>query len=468
MSRNQPDNDFSPDPQPHQGQTMTMSTDTQVPAAHLPPGPRLPRPLMVAAFLTMRRQVVRLARRRYGPTFSMNLPLMGQSVIVSDPVLIKQLFTTSPGLITNTEPNLGRVLGPGSFFNLDGEEHKRQRKLLVPPFHGRRMKAYEAIIEEEALREMATWPQGQAFPTLPSTMRITLNAILRAVFGAEGSHFTALRELLPPMVELASRLAVLSHIGGGLRRLSPWERYNDYRRQFDEIVTELISGAGSAEAGREDVLSLMLRARYDDGAPMSRSDLGDQLYTLLAAGHETTATTLAWAFERIRRHPQLLARLAREADEGGSELRHATLIEVQRTRAVIPQTGRRVKADHLRLGEWVIPKGYNVIASIGLVHSDERVFPNATAFDPDRFVGAAPDTYSWIPFGGGIRRCIGAAFATMEMDVVLRTFLRNFTLVPTTAPGERWHSRGVAYAPAKGGLVVVHRRPGNMLGGNDA
>ncbi|HEX6684923.1 MAG TPA: cytochrome P450 [Candidatus Limnocylindrales bacterium] len=420
----------------------------------------LPRPLMIAAFIFLRRRVVRLARKRYGPTFTMDLPTLGPSVFLTDPVLIRQLFTTGPDLIGNTQPNLGRVLGPGSFFNLDGEDHRRQRKLLVPPFHGRRMKAYESIIEEETLRETANWPQGKAFPTLPSTMRITLNAILRAVFGAEGAHFTALRELLPPMVSLASRLAILSNLAGVLGYERAWERYRGYRRRFDAIVSELISAAESDPDLdlREDVLSLMLQARYDDGAAMSHSDIGDQLYTLLAAGHETTATTLAWAFERIRRHPALLERLVREADEGGSELRQATFIEVQRTRPVIDQTGRRVKAEHLKLGEWIIPKGYNVIASIGMVHTNESVFPNAAAFDPDRFVGAPPDSYSWIPFGGGTRRCIGAAFATMEMDVVLRTVLRCFTIEPTSAAGERWHSRGVAFAPAKGGKVVVHRR----------
>jgi cytochrome P450 len=439
-----------------------LSTDALASTGHLPPGPRLPRAVLAAAFLTMRRRTLQLARRRYGPAFSVAMPVVGPTVFLTDPVLIKQLFTAGTDLVGNVELNLGRVLGPGSFFNLDGEEHRRQRKLLVPPFHGRRMKTYESIIEQEARREVATWPEGRPFPTLPSTMRITLNAILRAVFGAEGTQFAALRELLPPMVTLGSRLMrPAAVVARRLGRHDPWTRYAAYRREFDTIVAELIAEAGTGAdlERREDVLSLMLLARYDDGEPMSRSDIADQLLTLLAAGHETTATTLAWAIERLRRHPALLDRLVREADEGGSELRHATVLEGQRTRPVIDQTGRRVKADRLRLGEWVIPRGHTVVASIGLVHSDDRIFPNAAAFDPDRFAGAAPDTYSWIPFGGGTRRCIGAAFATMEMDVVLRTILRTFTLEPTTEPDERWHSRGVAYAPAKGGMAAVRRRP---------
>jgi cytochrome P450 family 138 len=207
------------------------------------------------------------------------------------------------------------------------------------------------------------------------------------------------------------------------------------------------------------VLSIMLQARYDDGERMTNRQIADQLTTLLAAGHETTATTLAWAVERLRRHPDVLARLVAEVDAGGSELRQATVLEVQRVRPVIDLTARRVKAESLPLGPWVFPRGHTIMVGIGLVHSDETVFPHAARFDPDRFVGVKPDRYAWVPFGGGFRRCLGAAFADMEMNVVLATLLREFTVSPTTAPGERWHSRGVAYAPAKGGVAVVHRRP---------
>jgi cytochrome P450 len=147
-----------------------------------------------------------------------------------------------------------------------------------------------------------------------------------------------------------------------------------------------------------------------------------------------------------------------EADEGGSDLRKATIIEVQRTRPVIDITGRKVKGESVALGPWVLPRGYSIMVSISLIHDEDGVFPNAAAFDPDRFVGVNPDTYSWVPFGGGTRRCIGAAFATMEMDVVLRTLLREFEIATTDEPDERWHSRGVAWAPGRGGLAVVRRR----------
>jgi len=430
------------------------------PAPRIPPGPPLPKRLQGLAFIASRRGAMRALRRRYGRAYSVHVPLFGPASVISEPALVRQLFLTSTEHVGNLEVNLGRVLGKGSLFNLDGAEHHRQRKLLIPPFHGKRMQDYEAIVEEETRREIASWPEGTPFPVQPSMMRITLNAILRAVFGAEGAEFDALRALMPPMVALGSRLAVLPVPRTDLGRWSPWGRFNAYRREFDQIVARLIAKAQAdpALAARRDVLSIMLQARYDDGQPMSHDQIADQLVTLLAAGHETTATTLAWAVERLRRHPDVLARLAGEADAGGAELRQATVLEVQRVRPVIDLTARRVKTDSFQLGDWVFPRGHTILVGIGLIHSDETVFPHADRFDPGRFAGVKPDRYAWVPFGGGFRRCLGAAFADMEMNVVLATLLREFDLRPTTEPGERWHSRGVAYAPGKGGLAVVRRR----------
>jgi cytochrome P450 len=410
--------------------------------------------------LTSPIRAARHLRDRYGSAFMINMPLFGRALVISDPAEVKQLFTSSPELVDNFEFNLGRVLGPGSFFALAGDEHKRQRKLLVPPFHGRRLATYESIIEEEAVREMASWPQGQEFATLESMMRITLNVILRAVFGAEGSELEELRELLPRFVKLGSRLAVLPIPRNRFGRFSPWPRFDRYRREYDHAVDRLID---KAEADpqleqREDILAMMLQARYDDGSRMSRSQISDQLLTLLTAGHETTATTLAWAVERLRRHPDVLRRLAAEVDAGGSELRDAAIWEVQRVRPVIDVTGRQVRAETLQLGRWTLRKGQMVIVSLFLLHDNDELFPDAQRFDPDRFVGDRPDTYAWVPFGGGVRRCIGASFAHLEMSVVLRTLLRDFRLEPTNAANERWHSRGVAYAPATGGRAIVHRR----------
>ena len=425
-----------------------------------PAGPSLPRLVQGGMALAAPLWTMRRLRERYGSAFTVDVPIFGKAVVISDPAEVKQLFTTRPELADNLDLNLGRVLGPNSFFAISGDTHKRQRKLLVPPFHGRRLRAYEVIVEEEAVREMATWPEGREFPTLDSMMRITLNAILRAVFGADGADLAELRVLLPAMVKLGSRLAALPMPRTALGRWSPWARALGYRREYDAIVDRMIAAARQDPQldERNDVLALMLQSRYDDGSGMSRDEVADQLLTLLTAGHETTATTLAWAVERLRRHPDVLRRLAGEVDAGGSGLREATILEVQRVRPVIDRTARQVRAPSLRLGRWTLPQGQVVLVSIYLMHHDEALFPGAHSFDPDRFAGGRPDTYEWIPFGGGARRCIGAAFAHMEMNVVLRTLLRDFTLKPTSERGERWHSRGIAYCPAKGGRAVVRRR----------
>ncbi|HEU5155807.1 MAG TPA: cytochrome P450 [Streptosporangiaceae bacterium] len=437
----------------------------------LPPGPSTPRLLQGASALTAPRRRMRRLRARYGDAFTINVPIFGRAMVISNPVEIKQLFTAGPDVVENLQPNLGRVLGPGSLFALTGEDHRKQRKLLTPPFHGRRLAAYERIIEEETAREFASWPEDRPFATLPSMMRITINAIVRAVFGvgeATGSNDTALggdharlRELLPRAVTLGSRLLMLPVPQVDLGRWSPWGRFWALRREYDAIVERLLAGAARDEHldERDDVLALLLRSRYDDGSAMSHSDIADQLATLLAAGHETTATTLAWAVERLRRHPAVLRDLVDEADAGGGALRAATILEVQRTRPVIALVGRHVKVDGHRLGRWTLPRGTTVLAGIALMHEDESIFPNAHTFDPYRFLDAQPDLYQWIPYGGGVRRCLGAAFANMELDIVLRTMLRDFTLIPTSDHDERWHFRGVAYSPAKGGRAIVRRRP---------
>jgi cytochrome P450 len=434
-------------------------TATTVPEAILPDGPSGPRLVQALTFALNRNRAAHRARARYGSAFSVHTLNLGRVVMLADPAEVKQLFQVSPEDADTPDINLGSVLGPGSLFAIGGDEHRKQRKLLTPPFHGRRLRAYESLIEQATEREMASWPEGRPFPVMPSTMRITLNAILQTVFGAEGAELDELRALLPRMVKLGSILAVLPVSRRFLGSQGPWARFRRYRARYDAIIDRLIDRARPAAGDRDDVLAMLLQSRYDDGSAMSRAQIADQLLTLLSAGHETTATTLAWAVERIRRHPALLDRLTAEADAGGSALREATLIEVQRVRPVVEMTSRQVRAESLDIGRWRLPRGTVVTACISLLHDAPELFPDPAVFDPDRFVGARPDTYGWIPFGGGVRRCIGAAFATLEMNVVLRTMLRDFTLRPTTDPPERPHNRGIAIAPAKGGLAVVRRRP---------
>ena len=382
-------------------------------------------------------------------------------MVVASPQLAKQVFTASPEVLGNIQPNLSRLLGSGSVFALDGDDHRQRRRLLAPPFHGKSIKNYETIIEEETLREIAEWPEGTTFATLPSTMRITLNAILRAVFGAEGAELDELRRILPPWVTLGSRMATLPKPSRTYGRYSPWGRLAECRRRYDVILDKLIDAerADPNFEHRTDVLALMLRSTYEDGSAMSRKDIGDELLTLLAAGHETTASTLGWAFERLSRHPDVLDRAgrrgrhARQRATAGDDPRGAAKPNGHRCRRPA-----RLCAGLSNSANGPFPAGTSIIVSISRLHADPELFPDPDRFDPQRFVGAKPPSFAWIPFGGGARRCVGAVFANMEMDVVLRTVLRHFTIETTTAPGEKYHSRGVAYTPKDGGKIAVHRR----------
>jgi len=429
------------------------------PAVKLPPVVRLPKLIQGIGFTTMRLATVRRLARKYGPVFMINIPVFGRTVVVADPALVRQVFTASTDDLLNIKPNLSRFMGPGCVFALDRADHRNRRKLLTPPFHGKSIKNYEHIIEEETLREAVNWPVGQEFRTLEPMNRITLNVILRTVFGADGVELDRLRAIMPPWVTLGSKLARLPQPPQTFE-FGPWGKFAATRREFDTIVGSLIARAQADPhfEGRTDILSLMLRSTYDDGSSMSHQDISDELVALLSAGHETTASTLAWAFERLRRHPGIATALAKEADGDDNELRQATILEVQRARTVIDFAGRHVASPSFALGEWHIPQGYSILVSISQLHANTEAFPEPDRFDPYRYVGNRPPTFAWIPFGGGTRRCVGAAFANTEMDIVLRTVLRQFTFDSTNDPGEKIHSRGVAYVPKKGGRIVLSRR----------
>ena len=446
-----------------QAPTVGLAVDS---SAKLPPSPRAPRRLASLAFVAARRRTVEWFTRDVGRVVTIRIPVFGDTVVISDPVLAKQVFTTSPDVLHNIQPNLSRLLGPGSVFALDGTAHRRRRKLLTPPFHGKSIAAYERIVEEETIREIATWPDGKEFATLEPMMHVTLNVILRAVFGAAGAELDELRELLPKWVTLGSRLAVLPAPKGPLPVPNPWGKLVEYRRHYEVLIDKLITRARQDPnfEERTDILSLFLRSTYDDGTTMTRGEIGDELLTLLAAGHETTASTLGWAFERLSRHPAVLARLVDEAAGDGNTYRQATIFEVQRNRTVIDFAGRNVCVPMYELGEWSIPQGFSIMVSLLQLHRNPDLYPNPERFDPQRFLDAKPNTFSWVPFGGGTRRCVGAAFANMEMDVVLRTVLRHVVIQTTDAPGEKSHNRGVAYTPKLGGRTTVHRRATPLSG----
>ena len=427
--------------------------------AGVPAGPRMPVGLQTLAMLTRQRPYLERCRRRYGSLFTVRVIGFGASVVVSDPALVKQVFRADPAVLhAGTGSPLRELLGPNSLLGIDEGQHMEQRKLLLPPFKGERMRSYETMIAQIAADEIDSWPEDVEFATTRPMQRITLRAILRAVFGADGERMRRLEQLLPPWTALGNQVGLASWLRHDFGRFSPWGKFLALRGRIDATLDELIAAARAdpALADRVDVLALMVQARHEDGTPMSDAEIRDELVTMLVAGHETTANTLSWAVERLRRHPQILDRLVEEAQVGGKALREATIREVQRSRPVIAFAGRVVRQP-FELDGYLLAPGMRIVLAACLTHYDPALFPHPERFDPDRFLDRLPDTYSWIPFGGGIRRCIGASFAHMEMDVVLRVLLERVRLLPTTAPDEPWSFAGVVWAAGEGGKATVRR-----------
>jgi len=433
---------------------------TSTPNRLNPPPVRLPKLVQGVGFAVCRRRAMRYWIKRHGHIFEINVPFFGRSVVVSDPALVKSVCTANPEQLINVQPNLSNWFGPGSVFGLDGSRHRDRHRLLAPAFHGQSLKNHEKVIKDETLRECANWPEGKEFRILEPMNRITLNVILRTIFGADGPELEELREIVPPYMKLGQLLAFVPAPQHWVRRHSPWGKLDELRKGFDRIVFTLTDKADADPrlGERADILALLRRSTRDDGTGMSRSDICDELMTLIGAGHETTATALGWAFERLRRHPDVLAELVREVDEGGSDFRRATILELLRVRTVIDVAGRRVRAPAFDLGEWRIPHDRTVLVRIADLHENPEIFPHPERFDPYRFRGTRPAPHAWLAFGGGTHRCIGADFAIAEMDVVLRTVLQNFRIQTDAAADEKSYFRGIAHTPKLGGRVVVNRR----------
>ena len=425
-----------------------------------PPRVRLPKLIQGAGFAFLRRKAMRSWIKRHGRIFEINVPFFGRSIVVSDPPLVRAVCTASADQLSNVQPNLGNWFGPGSVFGLDDGTHRDRRRLLAPAFHGQSLKIYEDVIAGETLRECANWPQGQEFRMLEPMNRITLNVILRTIFGADRPELEELRALIPPYMKLGQLMAFVPAPPSWAGRPGPWGRLDKLRTAFDRIVCTLVAHA-EADPGlgeRTDVVAFLVRRGYDGGAGIPRMDLCDELLTLICAGHETTASALAWTFERLRRHPDVLAELVTEVDTGGSEFRRATIVESLRVRTVIDVAGRRVRAPSVRLGDVEIPRGRTVLIRIADLHENPEIYPHPERFDPHRFRGTRAVAPTWLAFGGGARRCIGADFAIAEMDVVLRTVLQNFWIQTDAAADEKSHFRGIAHTPKQGGRVTVNRR----------
>jgi cytochrome P450 len=429
----------------------------------MPPGPPLPRALQTLGFILVPARFIDACRRRYGDIVTFSSLFDPRFVMVFEPDMVKQVFRGSSEGLHAGEANavLGPVVGEHSLLLLDGVEHLRERKLMLPPFHGERMRAYAEVIREATDSSIASWPLREPFALLPRMQSLTLEVIMRAVFGVDetagaGELAQRIRALLDPVASRASVL--LLALSRGRRGAGAGDSFQDRRRALDELIYREIARRRSAEDldRREDVLSMLLLARSEDGQPMSDQELRDELVTLLVAGHETTATALAWAFELLLRNASVLARLRAElASRESEEYLEAVVKEVLRVRPVIMGVGRVVRGRPFEVGGYQIPPGVEINPSIAAIHRREDRYPRAGAFRPERFLGPdAPDTYSWLPFGGGTRRCLGASFATFEMQVVIRRVLERSTLMPVGHRPERGVRRGITFVPARGVRVL--------------
>jgi cytochrome P450 family 135 len=432
----------------------------------LPPGPALPRSIQTLFFLFGPRRFIRRMQRRYGPIVRLGTAFDPNFVMVFDPALVREVFRAPPDRLRAGEANavLEPALGTRSLLLLDGDEHLRQRKLMLPPFHGERMRAYEEVMRTATDRAIDSWPVDERFALLPSMQQLTLDVIMRAVFGVEeGPRKEELARALRAMIDpVANRfgllLMVLMPRFGNTRAMSTFQ---ERRVRVDELIYDEIARRREAPdlEQREDIFSMLLLARDEDGRPMTDQELRDQLVTLLVAGHETTATGLAWAFDLILRTPRVRAALERAVAEGDDQYVDAVAKEALRIRPVIPGVGRVVRGGAFKLGGYTLPEGTEINPSIATIHARGAFFPSPEDFRPERFLGDdPPNTYTWIPFGGGTRRCVGAAFAQFEMRVVIKRVIERAKLEPVGPHAERVERRGITMAPKTGTRVVLRER----------
>jgi cytochrome P450 len=424
------------------------------------PAPRLPRPLQ--SWLGVVRPVEsRLAlRKRYGSVFRSNDAIVGEVFHVADRELIEQMFKWKPAEYNVGEPRqmMEPVTGPSSILLLDAERHMRMRKLMLPPFHGEAIADYAELIEQITNREIDRWRPGDTVRTRTVAQTITMEVIIRAVFGiTDPDRIAELKRLLPRLSSINPILGI-ELVRKDLGRHSPWGRFIRDRDRVDEMLYEEIDRRrhDPDRDTRKDILTLLLSARDEDGNPLTDRELRDELITILLAGHETTATSIGWAFERLLRTPPALERLTAEVEAGeSSDYIDAVIKETLRVRPVVPEVFR-APTEPIELGGYLFEPGTQLAASILLVQYDPELYPpDPHAFRPERFLEGAPEAYTWVPFGGGVRRCLGAAFAQLEMKVVISKILARSQLRTPRARSEKARFRGVTVLPSRGGEAIV-------------
>ncbi|HXP37964.1 MAG TPA: cytochrome P450 [Solirubrobacteraceae bacterium] len=431
--------------------------------SQLPPGPRAPSLLQTIGSWNRPTAYLERCRARYGKRFTMRLFGQLPFVILSDPEEIKQMFLAPPDVLHPGEGArlLEPVVGPNSVILLDEGPHLRQRKLLLPAFHGEKMQRLSGLIGELAEREVASWPLERPIALHARLQKLTLEVILRAVFGLErGARLDELSDLLAEILAFGeSPLSLMPPVQRLLAGRGAVGRLERSRARADELIYALIDERRATDQHGEDVLSMLLGARDEDGQPMSAAELRDELVTALVAGHETSASQLAWAIERIAREPRVQARLHGELDAGDDDAYlTATINEILRRRPVLPAPEPRMVKQPIEIGGIEYPPGVVLFASAYLMHHDAAIYPDPYAFKPERFLEQAPGTYTWIPFGGGRRRCLGASFALLEMKLVLRAVLERCELSPAGDVPEVTRRRGITFSPSGGCTVVLAGR----------
>ena len=431
----------------------------------LPPGPPLPAAVQAMLMLRYWPRVVTACRRRYGDIFTLRVASIGTLVYLANPADIKTVFAGDPSVYHAGEANsmLAGLLGDSSVLVIDDDVHRDRRRLMLAPFQREAVARQTPVMAEAAAASIAGWPVGVEFPVGPRMSEITLEVILRTVIGAsDPARLAALREVMPRLLSLGtwSMLAISSP---QLQQRRGWRYVRHRIEEADALLYAEITErrADPDLADRTDVLAMLVRAADTDGRRMTDRELRDQLMTLLVAGHDTTATGLSWALERLTRHPATLAKAVAAAeasaagDPAGDEYLDALAKETLRIRPVVFDVGRVLTAP-VELGGYRLPAGVMVVPGIGLVHASAAQYDNPDRFDPDRMLTSttlSPTT--WLPFGGGNRRCLGANFALAEMRVILREVLRSVEFDTTTAPGERQRFRGVILEPHRGARVRV-------------
>jgi cytochrome P450 len=431
----------------------------------LPPGPSMAPARQVAAWIFRPEALMERARRERGDVFTLHLPL-GPVVLVADPALVKEVFTGDSDTLRAGEGNrpLEPVVGPDSLLLLDGPRHLRRRRLVLPPLHGERLQGHAADMAAITRDDMATWPRDTPVALEPHLRAITLAIIVRIVFGIEDDARAArLRALIPRLVPDGgwATLLLLPSLRRDLGPRSPWRRFLAARAAIDDLLHGEIAARRDDPAlpGRTDILSMLLQARDEDGAPLTDRELRDELMTLLIAGHETTASALAWAFVLLHQRPDALARATAEAraSDPATPFLDAVATETLRLKPPLPLAVRRT-TEPVALGDHRIPAGARIAPAIFLVHRRADLYPDPLAFRPERFLEHGAETYAWLPFGGGIRRCVGAAFAQLELRTVLRTVLSTVDVTPPGGPPERTRRRAIVLAPEHGARTIVGDR----------